>query len=72
MLVTDNMICVAVAGFYIGFLEAEAGETDAVEYLPQLGDMAEVVDGRGQLDEAKMAFTFVHLGGAAGVTAADL
>lgn len=50
---------------YVGFLEPEAAETEYVEYLPQLGDVAGVVDGDRQLDEAEMAFASVELGGTA-------
>ena len=59
-----------LARAYLGFLEAEAAEADKVEYLPQLGDVAGVVDGLRQLDEAKMPIAFVELCGAAGLACA--
>jgi hypothetical protein len=59
-----------LARTYLGFLEAEAAEADEVEYLPQLGDVAGVVDGLRQLDGAEMPFAFVELCGAAGLASA--
>jgi hypothetical protein len=59
--------CLWLARAYLGFLEAEA---DEVEYLPQLSDVARVVDGLQQLDEAEMPFAIVELRGAAGLAAA--
>lgn len=70
MLITDyNKLCCSSRVLYCstnaGFLEAEAAEADVVEYLHQFGNVAGVVDGCRQLDQAEMSFTFVDLGSVA-------
>lgn len=44
---------------YLAVLKLEAVEAYHAQYLPQLGDMARVVNGHGQHDEPEMAFKSV-------------